>query len=299
MILIYIIVHTLIYEMSQSVIIDDQEYEYDYVTDSFVLKNPVLSNDVLFESYVHSHTGTCVGTSTGTITNEMMGSYSPEFWSGFLKRELTRDEMKIFHTIWAEDALNNDIKKLQQVLKKKNYVIKCKTNNNGNCLFESLKALDIGINNFNIPEEEFIRLQLSDILYKESNNRYFFPNNTLSPKEIYSNINVEYTINYEQMLNDLKTNHSWKKLPGELILMGISKVYNVSIIIHHNKSDYQNIIDCCDSTESGTKRVIHLGQINEEHYLPVVEYFPDTKYENIEYTTGIEMFEKWVLCLNS
>lgn len=289
--------------MSQSVIIDDQEYEYDYVTDSLVLKTPVLSNDLLFENHVNAHAvshtltrgyGQGQGQTHITITDDMIYNYNPDFWAQILKRELTRDEMKIFHTIWAENTLNQDIKKLQQILKASNYIIKSKTNNNGNCLFESLKESGIGFNHFNIPEEEFIRLELSDVLNKESNNKNFFPNINMSPKEIFTNTNVEQGINYDLMLDDLKTNHSWKKLPAELILMCVSKVYNVGIVIHHNKSHHQNMINCCIGS---AERVIHLGQINEEHYLPVVEYFDGDICSNIEYTTGIEMFEKWIFSM--
>lgn len=274
--------------MSHSIIIDGQEYEYDYVSDSFVLKHPVLSNDLLFESQTRAQTHI-------TITEEMIHNYNPDFWAQILKRELTRDEMKIFHTIWAESALNQDIEKLQQILKTCNYIIKSKTNNNGNCLFESLKESGIGFNHFNIPEEEFIRLELSDVLNKERDNKNFFPNINMSPKEIFTNTNIESGINYDSMLDDLKTNHSWKKLPAELILMCVSKVYNVGIIIHHNKSHHQNMINCC---VENTERVVHLGQINEEHYLPVVEYFDGDNCSNIEYTTGIEMFEKWIFSMS-
>jgi hypothetical protein len=62
----------------------------------------------------------------------------------------------------------------------------------------------------------------------------------------------------------------------ELILMTISRIYEVQIKIFSNKSEYVNTITTLDYDE-----IIYLGHINEEHYIPVIELDADIAVEQL------------------
>ena len=115
----------------------------------------------------------------------------------------------------------------------------------------------------------------------------FFPNLTITPEEIFNNANEidfvkdkvtgqVYEYNYDMMICDLRTNYSWERLPTELILMTISRLYEVKILIYHNKTQYINEINVWKGIINDEDlEIIRLGHINEEHYVPVLKLQDD------------------------
>ena len=108
----------------------------------------------------------------------------------------------------------------------------------------------------------------------------------MTPNELFDNINEIdivkeknttniHIYNYDTMIIDLNSNFSWERLPTEFIIMTISRIYKVKFLIYHNKTDYINKINVWDGIISDDLiEIIKLGQINEEHYFPVLD-IPD------------------------
>jgi len=251
------------------------------------------------------------------IKNEWyMENFDIDFWENILSRQLDKDEKKIFHGILNENSLNLDIKMLQKSIIKNHCYIKSITNNVGNCLFESLGSLDLGDNDLGIQPSEMIRKNLASILLSVKTEIGFFPNIPNStPEEIFLNYNdVEfvkdsktntiYVYDYDMMIFDLNSNYSWARLPTEFLLMAISRIYQFEILIYHNKTDYVNKITVWNNQISNNDiEKIRLGQINEEHYFPLLELPNELKYDkdvldeiintDVKYDNYIKKFKKW------
>jgi len=110
------------------------------------------------------------------------------------------------------------------------------------------------------------------------------------------------------MLNDLVSNYSWTRLPTEFLLMTISRIYQVEILIYHNKSKFINKINVWDNKlDTNCIEKIRLGLINEEHYFPLLELSNDLKYNpdiideiiktDIKYDDSIKKFKKWSMVM--
>jgi len=242
-----------------------------------------------------------------------MENHDINFWENLLSRQLDFDEKKIFHGIWNEISLNLDIKMLQKNILKNFCYIKNITNNIGNCLFESLESLDLGNNDLNIKPSEMIRKNLASILLSVKTEIGFFQNlPNLTPEEIFLNHNdIEfikdlktksiYIYDYDMMIYDLNSNFSWERLPTEFLLMAISRIYQVEILIYHNKTNYINKINVWTNVNDIDK--IRLGQINEEHYFPLEELPNEFKYDknildeiintDVKYDNYSKKFKKW------
>ena len=240
-----------------------------------------------------------------------MQNYDINFWENILSRNLERYERKIIHGVWNENSLNIDIQVLQKNLIKHHCYIKSITNNTGNCLFESLALLGLGDNDLGISTYSMIRKSLATVLLMSKTEIGFFPKIDLTPEELFKNINdIEfvkdkktgevYEYDYDMMIYDLSTSFSWERLPTEFILMVVSRIYNVEIKIYHNKSDYVNIINVFENI---SVEIIRLGQINEEHYFPILEIPDDLKNDpeviqeilntKVIYNKCINQFKKW------
>jgi len=193
------------------------------------------------------------------------------------------------------------------------------TTNVGNCLFESIASLGLGNNNLGIKPSIMIRKNLAAILLLVKTEVGFFPNlPNLTPEEIFlnqneiemikdTNTNQIYMYDYDMMIYDLNLNYSWTRLPMEFLLMTISRIYQVEILIYHNKTDYVNKINVWDKINNNVSYIeiekIRLGQINEEHYFPLLELVdelksnPDTIDEileiEIKYDKYSKLFKKW------
>ncbi len=243
-----------------------------------------------------------------------INNYDIEFWENILSRKLDFEEKSLFNQIWNENALNIDIKMLQKNIIQNKCYIKSITTNQGNCLFESLGALNLGENEFNILPNVMIRKNLAALLISVKTEIGFFPNLPNStPEEIFLNYNeiefikdsktgMVYEYDYDMMVYDLFTNYSWSRLPTEFLLMVISRIYNVKILIYHNKTNYINEINVWNTVDF-ENNVIRLGLINEEHYLPLLKLSDDLKHDKniideilnveIKYDDGIKKFNLW------
>jgi hypothetical protein len=205
----------------------------------------------------------------------------PDFdlWEGYLKRKLKKKEYEIIHDYLLENDTNLQIKSLHyNTILSGAFTIPKLTKNNGNCLFESLSHLGYGK-----PSE--IRKNIAALLLLVRYNNDFFPKRDVCPEELFNNCNYEdlvkdgitnivYEYDYDTMIVDLYRNHSWTRLPMQLILMTISRIYEVHIKIFSNKSDYVNVITVWESDEPDIDTV-YLGHINEEHYIPVIKISED------------------------
>lgn len=243
---------------------------------------------------------------TKTINNTHPDKPDINLWESFLDRSLYDYEKDLILNVILEQELNKQISLLQQNLINNNCNIIKLTNNDGNCLFESLAELGIGENSINIKPHFLIRQQISFILEEARNQNNFFPNINISPEDMFNNSNeikfiknsndINEIYNYDRMLLDLKTNNSWNRLPTELILMTISKIFNVSIKIHHNNTKYINEINVWKNYINNNEiNTIHLGQINEQHYLPV-SIIDTKKIYNIklEYDNYKNYYKQWI-----
>jgi hypothetical protein len=205
----------------------------------------------------------------------------PDLWESFLNRSLKDNERQIIHNYLLEKDTNLQIKALHYNLLANGYFhIPNLTNNNGNCLWESLSYLGYG-------RASEIRKNIAALLLLIKNDMNFYSNGGMCAGELFlecndvelvidCNSNQIYEYDYEMMVIDLYTNNSWTRLPMELILMTISRIYEVQIKIFSNKSEYVNTITTLDYDE-----IIYLGHINEEHYIPVIELDADIAVEQL------------------
>ena len=290
----------------QVIMIDGIEYEYDHDTDKII----PIKNENINEEYLD-------------LVKNNLDTYYPDpdidLWESFLNRTLDEEEKELIINVIVEKNMNEQIYKLNKTLyNDTNCFIPKLTNNNGNCMFESLSILGLGDNDLGIKPEIILRNNISSILLSVRDMKDFFPGLNLSPKQIFDNSNeIEFIknnktgeifeYNYDMMICDLRTNFSWTRLPTELILMTISRIYEVRILIHHNKSKHINEINVWANNIDIDIDIIHLGHINEEHYIPVIEIKSEIFDEetqkyirnivdsgNLEYCSSYNNYLKWV-----
>lgn len=223
-----------------------------------------------------------------------------ETWESFLNRDLTMEEKLYLMDVVIEKGLNKEIYLLQENLKRDGtlYIPKL-TSNVGNCLFESLEILGYG-------DAEQIRKNVSAVMTLCARDESFFPYIHQSLRNIFTNSNdiatvldkdteICYKYNYDMMLVDLYSNHSWSRLPTELILMVISRIYKIEILISHNNTQYITKINVWDDMPIVAS--IRLGQLNEEHYVPIKQITDATSADmvnkKIKYVKAKNRFHKW------
>jgi hypothetical protein len=223
-----------------------------------------------------------------------------ETWESFLNRQLTIEEKLYLMDVVIEKGLNKEIYCLQENLKKDGtlYIPKL-TSNVGNCLFESLEILGYG-------DAEQIRKNVSAVMTLCARDESFFPYIRQSLRNIFTNSNdistvldkdteICYKYNYDMMLVDLYSNHSWSRLPAELILMVISRIYKIEILISHNNTQYVSKVNVWD--DMPISAIIRLGQLNEEHYVPIKQITDnisaDIINKKIKYVKAKNRFHKW------
>lgn len=318
------------------IIIDGKKFYWDgenefLIPYELIDKKSNVDEDSKVESKMDSKVESKVESKkTNDVLNELndiawewyMENYDIDFWENILGRNLDNSERKLIHGIWNENLLNIDIKMLQKNIIKNHCYIKSITTNVGNCLFESIALLGLGDNDLNINPSVMLRKNLASLLLSVKTEIGFFPNfPNLTPEEIFSNQNeIEmikdanteqvYVYDYDMMIYDLNSNYSWTRLPMEFLLMAISRIYQVEILIYHNKTNYINKINVWDKTPDDISNIsnieiekIRLGQINEEHYFPLLELADDLKFDTdvineilgteIKYDKYIGEFKKW------
>ena len=224
-----------------------------------------------------------------------------ETWESFLNRELTMEEKLYLMDVIIEKGLNKELYGLQENLKKDGslYIPKL-TSNVGNCLFESLEILGYG-------DAEQIRKNVTTVMTLCAKDDSFFPYIHQSLRNIFANSNdistvldkdenKSYKYNYDMMLVDLYSKHSWSRLPTELILMVISRIYKIQILIYHNNTAYVSNVNVWQLCDYISPTIIRLGQLNEEHYVPITEITTtssDIVNKKIKYVKAKNRFHKW------
>lgn len=274
--------------------IDGIDYIYDFVNDKIIESNDSKTSSKDLSSLENNQFQN-KKMKSNMIMDELWYPKKPDIdlWESFLNRNLTIKEKTIILDTFVEKDLNNSIKGLQQNILGSNCFIHSLTSNNGNCLFESLGKLGLGELDLDIPPHVVLRNNLSSILLYMRNVDDFFPNISLSPEEIFENSNEIdfiknkntgeiYVYNYDMMICDLRTNYSWERLPTELILLTVSRLYEVKILIYHNKTRYINEINVWKGIIPDDQiDIIRLGHINEEHYLPILK-LPDELIDDVD-----------------
>jgi hypothetical protein len=229
-----------------------------------------------------------------------------DYWELFLNRKLKEKEQRIIHDYLLENDINSQIKSLHfNLVLNGTFTIPKLTKNNGNCLFESLSYLGYG-------KSSEIRKNIAALLLSVKNNYDFFPNKNICPEEMFTNCNdVElvkdeisnkvYEYDFDAMVVDLYSNHSWARLPMELILMTISRIFEINIKIFSNKSEYINTVSVWDASDD--IETVYLGHLNEEHYVPVIKISEDITKDSFLmdeftkcypiYTSAKKNYHKW------
>lgn len=166
--------------------------------------------------------------------------------------------------------INNEIKEIYKNGLDHNLYIPYLTPLDGNCLYHSLLHLNV------ISDVDKFKQILSYYLLLFKNYKKFFKNQpNTSLQDLFNSINeIEYVYRnhklykytYSTMCHDLLTANGWARIPTELVLMFISKLFDMEFhIINH--TSYVHIIDTCENMDK--KRTIYLGLINECHYIPM------------------------------
>jgi len=221
-------------------------------------------------------------------------------WRYYLQRELQPYEFVILRNVFFEKDFNKKLNNLHNNCKLNNTYIPLLTNINGNCLLECLIYNDIGDN---ISD---LRKSLSLLLYQYKDYKNFFNGRDETLEEIFTLTNdIEQvycietdTLNkytYNVMCQDFCNNHSWDNLPGHLILLFLSQLFNLRFIIISDIFDKPTIIHAYENSEEVPElRDIYLGHIFENHYLPVIPI--DDNYDENKlptYNEAKKVFHQW------
>jgi hypothetical protein len=193
-------------------------------------------------------------------------------WEKYLGRKLIDEEYSLIESVRDERDYNKDLEKLYDITKKKGLYIAKLTPRNGNCLFESLNALELCENQDNF------RKFLAHIMYMYKDYKNFFSYDARTLREMFNDTNeIEYVISdqelivykytYETMCQDFASGFSWTRLPTQLIIQIISVLMNVRFEIFSNMSEYVNVLNA--NSPDSKPRIIYLGHIGEKHYVPL------------------------------
>lgn len=167
------------------------------------------------------------------------------------------DDMGIIRMLYAQEEFNEYMERISTMINqiiencnKHNYEISHVTNMNGDCFFECLVHNNICLNvqnarkmtsylmhtfkstvNF-ISEHNNETLESLFEKYTESQSYHNVLNNKIE----------KYT--YDVMCKDICNMGSWQRLPTQLIMMVLSKAYNIKFIIINSKK--ANIVEICN-----------------------------------------------------
>ena len=215
-----------------------------------------------------------------------------EEWEKYVDRNLTKSEKKLIQNYNTECYYNQHLEYLHDVCNTKGLYVYRLTVPDGNCMFESLVELGYG------ESIRGLRQFISFIMYHASDIKHFFADKDESLRELFNVYNevqhvfceeeqkiYEYT--YEVMCYDLASDNSWNNLPTELILLVISKIFDIEIVILNNQSDWEHTI--CYGEPNFT---IYLGHLDELHYVPL-DILSEEHHPRIYYDEYNEVFQQW------
>jgi len=215
-------------------------------------------------------------------------------WTKYLNRELTNEEQCLFHSVKTEKMMNIQLEKINQIIKNKGLEISNLSVLDGNCLFDSLSSLGLANNSDELRKGLTYLL----ILYQDYSN--FFPDQKESIKELFNSFNeVEfvhckqdskiYKYTFDVMCQDMFESCNWTRLNTELILMFLSKLFNINITIIQDSGFEHNIF-----LGDNTATTIYLAHVAEAHYLPI-DKIVDDKQKYVEYDICKKTFLSWAV----
>jgi hypothetical protein len=218
-------------------------------------------------------------------------SLNIKLWKNYLNRELFPEEHNIIENVRHEKCFNDEITKLHNIAKLKGYYVSKLTNLHGNCLFESFEFLNICENT------DYMRHGIAHLMLMFRDYKGIIQGDTRTIEELFNDTNeIEhilcrnedraYKYNYYAMCQDLASDFSWTRLPTQLIMIFMSKIFNIKINIVSNLSEYINVINANSDYDHPTE--ISLGHIGESHYVPLMtrtDELDDNELYHQEYKT--------------
>jgi hypothetical protein len=222
-------------------------------------------------------------------------------WIDYLGRDLVPFEKNILFEVMFEKKFNKRMIKLYENCIKHDYYVPMLTNLDGNCLFECLVHHNIG-NNI-----EDIRNALAYIMYQYKDYKGFFDGRDDTLKELYDLTNeIEYVYckkdnklykyTYDVMCQDIATLSSWGNLPTELILLVLSRLFDLQFEITTNRFEKLTCRDAFDMVKDKSLlnlRKIRLGHIFENHYVPLDKLEQGEELVPLFYNYAKIKFHKW------
>jgi len=213
-------------------------------------------------------------------------------WSQFLNRDLTQEERNLLTSVRLEEKMNQYIDLINNNINLRGLEVSNLSVIDGNCLFDSLAILNIGNNH------EELRKAITHLLYMFKDYENFFPDQKETLSQLFMAFNeIElvhcradskiYKYSYEIMCQDLYESCNWTRLPTQLILMFISKLFNLNITIIQD-SGFEHSINQGD--EHATS--IYLAHLGESHYMPINKIIDGTP-KVVHYENCKREFFKW------
>lgn len=225
-------------------------------------------------------------------------NYNINSWESYLKRHLTMKERNMFISVIGENSMNAKMKTISKyVTKKYGLEISYLSVLDGNCLFDSLSSLGIG------KTHDELRKSISFLMYIFKTYPNFFENETGTLEDLFKEFNEVDTVickeenklykyNYDVMCQDLYETNNWTRIPTQIIIMFISKLFNINFTIVTDTC-YEHNIDMGDATA----RRLYLANISESHYLPlnIIKEQP----LNLKYDKNKQKFFDWFSTINN
>lgn len=233
-----------------------------------------------------------------SIPRSLYESFDIRKWSFYLQRKPTRDEERILHNVSSEKHMNEMLHELYKKCKTENLYVPRLTNLIGDCMFESLLYHKIG------EDVESLRKGLAIILNIFKDKKDFLPNGLTFSEMFFNEIEFVgcwqndvqkfYKYTYNIMCQDLSNKHSWSRLPAEFILRVISFLYKLKIVIVMGSSETNPVINSYENVEDPPElETIHLGLLDEFHYVPVNVLDDNESSEELVYVEAYTEFIKW------
>lgn len=193
--------------------------------------------------------------------------FESKLWKIKLNRKLLKREKKIITNAKHEYFMNISVNDVQKKINKLGFKISNLSGLYGNCLYESI-GFDVG-DHYKIIKKK-VHLEM-----KRSKDIPLINNSEMTLLELFNiyneiefvkvnGIRTKYT--YNLMLTDLLQNNGWQRMPTEILLNVLSKVYNKKIIIFHTAS------------KKGLLNITVIDNIKKED-TEKIEIDPESSYE--------------------
>jgi hypothetical protein len=164
--------------------------------------------------------------------------YNIKAWKVLLKRKLSPGEKKIIIGSRHEHEMNVKIDNVQHKINKIGFKISNLSGLRGNCMYESI--------GFNTGENYKIIKKKIHKFMKTFENSAIITGNDMTLKELFevyneiefvklNGVRTKYT--FKLMVIDLLQKNGWQRMPTEILLNIVSRIYNKKIVIFRNEND--------------------------------------------------------------